>query len=255
MSRKHRQSSTIIGAIAAVAALAAVALLVYAVTSAGASDGDPQGVYISLGDSVAAGSGASDPATTSFPALIAQGLGLRLSNVATAGATTVEVNRDQVPRILPLLDVTDVRLITISVGGNDLAALIPNAACVDDPLPDSCPLESHLRRVSTGVRQLLGVLREAAPDVPIVLLGYPNFFSGTGHAWEAPAGRVLPQLVDWLQMVASEHDRVEVALPSFDGRGGELTHVNDEDFDPHPNDAGHRVIADAMLAALAKVEA
>jgi hypothetical protein len=91
--------------------------------------------------------------------------------------------------------------------------------------------------------------------VPIVLLGYPNFFSGTGHAWEAPAGRVLPQLVDSLQMVASEHDRVEVALPSFDGRGGELTHVNDEDFDPHPNDAGHRVIADAMLAALAKVEA
>ena len=36
----------------------------------------------------------------------------------------------------------------------------------------------------------------------------------------------------------------------FDGRGGELTHVLDTPFDPHPNDAGYRVIADAFIDVL-----
>ena len=88
--------------------------------------------------------------------------------------------------------------------------------------------------------------------MPIVLLAYPNFFSGTGHAWEAPASRVLPRLDDVVRDVASRFDRVTVAEPSdaFECHAGELTHVNDAAFDPHPNDAGHRVIAGAFEAAL-----
>jgi hypothetical protein len=54
--------------------------------------------------------------------------------------------------------------------------------------------------------------------------------------------------------VASKYERVAVAEPSFDGRGGDLTHVLDAQFDPHPNDAGHRVIAEALLDALDQLE-
>ena len=44
------------------------------------------GVYISLGDSIAAGNGASDPATTSFVALLDRDEGgLPLINLAKAG--------------------------------------------------------------------------------------------------------------------------------------------------------------------------
>jgi lysophospholipase L1-like esterase len=253
---ERRISSTLVASIAGLAALAAVVLLIYVLASVGdSSDASPAGdVYVSMGDSVAAGNGASDAATTSFAALLAASEGLTLFNVAKAGATSRVVIDEQLAEVLPLLRSSRVRFITVSAGGNDLAALIPNAACTEDPLPDACPLAEALDGVSERIDELLRLLRDAGPSVPVVLLGYPNFFSGTGHAWEAPAGRVLPELVDRLQTIALAYDRVAVALPSFDGRGDELTHVNDAQFDPHPNDAGHQVIADAMIAALAETE-
>jgi hypothetical protein len=87
---------------------------------------------------------------------------------------------------------------------------------------------------------------------PIVLLAYPNLFSGTGHRFEAPASRVLPRLDDVIRTVATKYQHTAVADPSaaFEGHGRELTHVLDTPFDPHPNDAGHRVIADAFIDVL-----
>jgi hypothetical protein len=63
---------------------------------------------------------------------------------------------------------------------------------------------------------------------------------------------VLPRLDEVIRAVASKHPHTAVADPSavFEGRGGELTHVLDTTFDPHPNDAGHRVIADAFINVL-----
>jgi hypothetical protein len=61
---------------------------------------------------------------------------------------------------------------------------------------------------------------------------------------------VLPRLAEAIRRVAARHDRVAVAEPSFEARGGDLTHVLDPQFDPHPNDAGHRVIADAFASAI-----
>jgi lysophospholipase L1-like esterase len=99
-------------------------------------------------------------------------------------------------------------------------------------------------------------LRAAYPKTPVVLLLYPNFFSGTGHPFEAPAERVLPRLDEVIARVAAryQHTSVAAAAPAFAGRGGTLTHVLDPAFDPHPNDAGHRLIADAFLAALRRVK-
>jgi lysophospholipase L1-like esterase len=254
-TKEHGVSNALLGFAAGVVALAAVVLLIYVIAAIGSSsDAAPAAdVYISMGDSVAAGSGASD-AETSFAALIAASEDVTLFNVAEANATSQMVLDEQVARVLPLLGSGRVRLITISAGGNDLAALIPNAACVDDPPSAACPLEEMLDGVAGRMDEILRLLREADARVPIVLLAYPNFFSGTGHAWDAPAGRVLPAFAARLQAAASHYDRVAVAAPSFDARGGELTHVNDAEFDPHPNDAGHAVIAEAMLAALAAIE-
>ncbi len=249
-------SNALLGFVAGLAALAVVVLLVYVVAAVGGStDTTTSGdVYASMGDSVAAGNGARDAATTSFAALVAAREEVTLFNVAEAGATSRVVIEEQLADVLPLLGSGRVRLITISAGGNDLAALIPNAACTEDPPPEACPLDETLDGVIERIDEVLRLLRDADPSVPIVLLGYPNFFSGTRHAWEAPAGRVLPALVERLQAAAAKYDRIAVATPSFDGRGDALTHVNDAEFDPHPNDAGHRVIADAILAALAEIE-
>jgi len=46
------------------------------------------------------------------------------------------------------------------------------------------------------------------------------------------------------------HTAAADAAPAFDGNGRTLTHVLDPQFDPHPNDAGHRLIADAFEEAL-----
>jgi lysophospholipase L1-like esterase len=256
MRRERGVSNALIGFLAGLGALVAVVLLIYVIAAVGdSSDASPLGdVYISMGDSVAAGSGASDADETSFAALVAEREGVTLFNVAKAGATSQVVLDEQLARVLPLLGSGRVRFITISAGGYDLAGLITNASCTEAPPPASCPLEDTLDGVSQRIDLLLRMLRDEDRRVPIVLLGYPNFFSNTGHAWDEPAGRVLPQLVDRLQTEASKYERVEVASVSFDGRGDELTHVNDEPFDPHPNDAGHAVIADAMLAALAEIE-
>lgn len=257
MMRGDRGSTNaLIGFGAGLLALAALVLLIYVIAVIGdSSEAMPEGdIYVSMGDSVAAGNGASDAGATSFAALVAAHEELTLFNVAVAGAGLQQVLDEQLARVLPLLGSGRVRAITISAGGNDLAALIPNAACVEDPPPEACPLDETLDGVAGRVDRLLGMLRDADARVPIVLLGYPNFFSGTGHTWEAPAGRVLPQLVALLEDIASKYERVAVATPSFDGRGDDLTHVNDAQFDPHPNDAGHAVIADAMLAALAEIE-
>lgn len=214
------------------------------------------GIYLSLGDSVAAGNGASDKAATSFVSLIARDEGnLETLNIAVAGSTTTDVIEKQLPQALA--QTADARLdfITISVGGNDLAGLIPNATCQHDPLPATCPLDSALAKIEANLGTILDRLRDAHPETPIVLLAYPNFFSGTGHPFEAPAARVLPRLNDVIRRVAAKyaHAAIAEAAPPFEGRGRELTHVLDRAFDPHPTDAGHRLIADAFIAALTRI--
>lgn len=232
-----------------------LALVAFALGGCG-SDGTPAeeapSVYVSLGDSVAAGSGATDADQTSFPAIVARESGYELINLAKANATTADVLDVQRKELEAAVAGRGVALITISAGGNDLAELIANASCQEDPVPGTCPLDDALFGVAQRLSFTIAALQRDYPDTPIVMLGYPNFFSGTGHPFEAPAGRVLSRLTNVMQALssASEYQDVTVATPSFEGRGGELTHVLDEQFDPHPNDAGHHVIAEAMLDAI-----
>ena len=237
--------------------VASLCALVLAASAAAACSGSSEktyrGTYIALGDSIAAGNGASDKASTSFVADLARDEHLDdVRNLAVAGSTTQDVIDTQLPDAVAAIKAGDVGLITIAVGGYDLAALIPNASCQEDPLPASCPLDEALADVEARLDRILGALRDADGNVPIVLLLYPNFFSGTGHPFEAPAGRVLPRLDEVIGRVARryEHTALAAAAPAFEGEGGSLTHVLDPQFDPHPNDAGHRAIADAFEAAL-----
>jgi len=225
--------------------MAGVALLLAA---CGGEDVD--GVYVSLGDSIGAGWSASDPAEHGFAALVAREQGAELRNLADAGATTEDVIAHQLPDAVALVEAGVVAFITVSAGGNDMAGLIPNQACVEDPLPAACPLEDTLAGIEERLLRIVDDIRDIDGDAPIVLVAYPNFFSGTGHPWEAPAARVLPRFAEVLRRVAATYGNVVVAAPSFEGRGGELTGVLAEPFDPHPNDAGHRVIAEAVVAAL-----
>jgi lysophospholipase L1-like esterase len=243
-------------------ALALCLLVAFTFGTASCADDDDEpedvggGVHLSLGDSVAAGNGASDRTSTAFVALVSEREGTILRSLAVAGSTTRRVIDEQLRDALREIASEDVRFITISTGGNDLAALIPNASCTLDPPPETCPLDQTLTATERDLDALVAALREADDDLPIVLLAYPNFFSATGHPWDAPAGRVLPRLNEAIRRVARAYERVGVAETeaAFDGRAGELTHVLDAMFDPHPNDAGHAAIADAFAEALERLE-
>lgn len=240
------------------AASFAFMLLLLAASSAcgGSSSHAYSGTYLSLGDSIAAGNGASDKATTAFVPLLARDEGgLEVLNLAEAGATTRDVLDRQLPGVLDGRP-RKLAFITLSVGGNDLAALIPNTTCQQDPLPPSCPLEDALAQVQRNVDDIMQRLRGNYPATPIVVLLYPNFFSGTGHAFEAPAQRVLPRLDEVLARIAVKYPHTVVATTAaaFEGKGATLTHVLDQQFDPHPTDAGYRLIADAFIAALKRVK-
>lgn len=240
-----------------IALLVALAAIIAAACGGSSAAKTYSGLYISLGDSVAAGNGASDRATTSFVALLAADEGgLETANLAVAGATTGDVIAKQLPQAAEATRGKKLAFITISAGGNDLAALIPNTSCQLDPLPDTCPLDEELANVGANLDSIMKQLRASYGKTPIVLLLYPNFFSGTGHLFEAPAGRVLPRLDEVIARVAAKYQHTAVALgaPPFEGRGGQLTHVLDPAFDPHPNDAGHRALADAFEAALRRVK-
>jgi lysophospholipase L1-like esterase len=230
--------------------LAVAALAVMLAACGDDATGDDDGTLLVLGDSIAAGIGAADPATGGWAALLASERGMHLRNLAVPGATTEGIIDDQLSAALSEIEGGSVRIIAVSAGGNDLAALIPNESCVDDPVPASCPLDASIEGVEGRLDRIVRELRAAAgEETVIVLLAYPNFFAATGHAFEAPAARVLPRVGEAVARVAERHG-ARVATPSFEGRGDELTGVLAETFDPHPNDAGHRVIASAFDQAL-----
>ena len=222
--------------------------------------GAPANVYVALGDSIADGSGASDHEATDYVALVHAALrkridGLELVSLAKGGATTDDLIAEQLPRALELLRAGNVRLVTVTIGGNDLNQLqnSPNVqACLDDPASAACGLTDILVDVEGRLDTILRQLREAGPDATVAIEVYPNLFSGTGHRFEQPAETSFQMLDDVILRVAQRNDHIVVADPRapFAGHGGTLTHTLDPTPDFHPNDGGYRIIADAFLTAL-----
>ncbi len=215
------------------------------------------GVLLALGDSIAAGSGASDPATTSYVGLVAEALRsefdaeIAVESLATGGPTTQGLIDEQLEPALALLQSGDVLLVTITIAGNDLSQYGADEACILDPGNPECPLEDGLLEVEDRLDTIMGRLRAAAPDTPIIIQLYPNLFSGTGHEFTRQAETAFRLLNGVIAGVARSHD-VLTADPrrAFQGEGQFLTHLLDDAPDAHPNDAGYQKIADAFLEAL-----
>jgi len=212
-------------------------------------------LYLALGDSVAAGIGASHPEREGYAALLGHRLGELFGvrvlsvNLAVPGETTGSFlaggQLEAAEAVLAAAARTGVTAgpITLTLGANDLLRAEPTAD----------GREAALDRIAGNLRTALERLRAAAAPAAgetgptLIVTGY---YDPTGTAADEPGsdGWWLAQLDATLEAEArrSGAEWVDVAA-AFRGRERETTHFP---FDIHPTDSGHRLIATAVWRAL-----
>jgi lysophospholipase L1-like esterase len=175
-----------------------------------------QGSYVALGDSYTAGphipdqTGAAagcDQSTSSYPYLVAQRLGLNLTDMSCSGATIADLSAAQTtsdgtnPAQLSQLS-TATRLVTLGIGGNDIGwsaiitrcteldlvpALIPGQAAADSTPCRDYYTSAGTNQIRQQIQGLAGQLADAltqvrhrAPHARVYVVGYPDLFPGAG---------------------------------------------------------------------------
>ncbi len=241
---------------------------------------DPQGdqlLYLALGDSLSEGIGASDQKRTAWVPLVATGLGdqYELLNLGVAGDDSAELIEDGPldaalaeigARANDGVDGNEVKVITLEIGGNDLLDLYDELVLTGD-----CPtvieslqrqecidgLQNALDEFRPNLEHTIQVLQGAAPGVPIFLMSLYNPFSGGTEildtigalALEGQADTPFPGgLNDVIRDVAVAHPGV-VLVEWYSLFLQKQSEYVSQDL-IHPNDTGHRVMADAVLAAM-----
>ena len=254
----------------AIAALAALPFAVLPTSVAHAAA--PPATYLALGDSVAAGVGASRPDLGYVP-LVADALRsarqcgddgnlscLREStNLSVSGATTTTLIASQLPAATSLLQARnsnatpddDVRLITLTIGGNDVFQPII-AACQTPTAPQcSSTVATQLQQVATNYAVILGRLRAAAGrDTTIAVTTYYNGLAAPGCPAAALSGLAQVVLEGGPGVPAGLNDIIRQAAQVFEARVVETAPVVEPaEIRPdclHPTDKGHADIARAV---------
>jgi lysophospholipase L1-like esterase len=267
------------GLIATVIALAGFVTVGAPTAAAGPSGTLP---YVALGDSFAAGIGAPPYVTSpagclqsskGYPALLDPKGRIDLQANATCPGATINYVRSK----LPLEPNDTIRLVTLTVGGNDLGFGTLAGACLGGTQEQCLMAIEDAKSKLTGLRSdltvLYGQVADAFPNALIVVTGYPRLVEPT-----APFPPFDPVLVAALNAATDElnstiRDAVGDAADlnadlnivyvdvtdAFAGHGiGALddpfinapipreSHI--EDF--HPNVAGYRAYAKAISAAI-----
>jgi acyl-CoA thioesterase I len=209
------------------------------------------GVYIALGDSIAAGIGSSLPRERGYPALV-HDLATRQSggfvpfeSLAVPGETAatfiaggqLDRFRASVARAreggLPLYAVS------VSLGGNELLALDSSG------IPDR---EAGLDQFRARYAEALNAIRAAiGPDTPLVVTTYYDLTEGDATLANTDAWWIEQFNTVIRETATTTSASVADVHGSFAGRIAELTLFP---VDVHPSNAGHRVIADLVWQAL-----
>jgi lysophospholipase L1-like esterase len=262
----------------------ALALAVGLIASpAAAAESDT--VYLALGDSLAWGDGASDPATTAYVPLLANyfsgathGDAKNAVNLAIRGENTGSFMAGQLnAAVATILDPsTDTRVVSLSIGGNDLLDLLnePTDACVINPGSVDCQLglAQALNGVASNYPTIMGTLAFALAQDPgtekVFVLTLYNPFGGTASPFEGAVDQGLLGIDLTVDCAAAQANPMNAGLndivsctsaffgatvvDGFQTIGDNalaLTHIGDPGFNIHPNDDGYAAIAKAHRRA------
>lgn len=187
-----------------VSALAALLL----VSGAGVAAADSGPVYVALGDSRAAGptwtsvlSGDNCGRTPdAYPAKVAAELGVSYRSVACVGATSDDVLQGQrvlmVRPVPPQVDALspDTKLVTLSIGGNDIgwtgliAPCFPlvggDGRCRENSAMQAA-IDAQLGALPAKVDRVLTEVHRRSPDARIVVVGHGGYYGAQGCAPDA----------------------------------------------------------------------
>ena len=223
------------------------------------ADGD-DGAYVALGDSVAVGVGASDPATTGYVPifhefLLAEEDDLALVNLGHGGDTSSElIAHGHLADALAEIEEGDVEVVTVTIGGNDVRALIP--VCSQGLTPTCVSAIGTTFATFSGNFDL--ILRELSTavddDAPIIVMTYYNALVHPGCPLNplAPLGDIALEgggplaggLNDLIRSTAASHGAA--AADTY----GLLGAAELQPDCVHPNDAGYEAIADEFNKAV-----
>ncbi|MBL8774367.1 MAG: S-layer homology domain-containing protein [Acidimicrobiales bacterium] len=183
--------------------LAAVTTTAAAPVPAAAADNDD---YVALGDSYVAGPLIPDQSgqptgclrsDRNYPRLVAQALGLSLTDVSCSGAETTDMANSQgvtpgpnPPQFNALSADTDI--VTLGIGGNDIGfssivtdciALLPisNAVCQPDYVRNGVDeISNRITATAPKVAAVIQGVRSRAPHARIYVVGYPAILPESG---------------------------------------------------------------------------
>lgn len=208
-----------------------------------------EGDYIALGDSIAAGWGADDRygyAERFRDRLHDAGESVTLNNTARAGLTScgllAQVTTDSTTRDA----LAGARVVSISIGGNDLLACARDNFTTIDEI---CAVRALTRFQYTWseILKQLPVLSDSRLLVMTVYSPYPpdSAISAEAEAYIGRMNAIIRGAADqpYTVQVVDVHDHFSGWTDAGDWLGCAWTHFCDEHPDIHPNDLGYAEIA------------
>ena len=220
--------------------------------------GPPGNEYVALGDSITAGYSASEGSdyVSLLFAHYRNTLGVnQLANFGKAGETSTSLFGSQLPSALAEISgPSDTRVVTIDIGLNDYFG----ERCTFGSDPCTQAFEANFSSALSRLQAALDA--DPGPEV-LIALAYYNTFSGTGTDSEWAMNTVLfGKSMSWSCTDTGDELGLNDAIAQIAGQhGAEIANTyaafeqaGQSYIDPstlHPNDAGHRAIADAVIAA------
>jgi hypothetical protein len=149
--------------------------------------------------------------------------------------------------------------VSISLGGNDLLALLGNPAFLAaSPAEQTAFLLAALGHLQGNLSQLLIGLRTALPDARLLVVGYFDVFRGLGAASPLPVPE-LDQIIGYLNQViafsaaTAGGTYIDLTGP-FSGHEADWSNIlhpfPDGTLNIHPTPTGYQVIANQLIAAV-----